>query len=458
MKENNLLEGGIFAGMSRLALPIMLTSFIQMAYNLVDMIWIGRMGSGAMAAVGAAGIYLWIADSITSVARMGGQIKVAHAIGAGDTERAKRFAASAIQLGIVLSLAYIGLLVVFHKGFVGFFRLGQADIIAQAEGYLLITGTFAVFFGGLNQILTGLCTGRGNSKLPFVATSVGLVLNVVLDPLLIFGLGPIPALGVAGAAIATAAAQGVVTLLFLGFLLKDKAFFRQLPLFRKPDFPCVKEVFSLGLPAGIQNLFMSGLSLLISRIVSGFGASAIAIQRVGGQVESISWMISGGFGIAINAFIGQNFGAKLMQRVQKGAHTAFALMAGWGVVCSLVLLVFPQQILSLFIHEEALVPMGVDYLRILGLCQFFSCVESAATGAFNGLGQTKIPSAASIFFNLARIPVAMLLSSPAFGLGLNGVWWALTLMAIIKGTLVTLWYQIYVRKKNLYAKEEEGVQ
>ena len=89
MKEQNLREGSIFLGLSRLALPIMLTSFIQMAYNLVDMIWIGRIGSGAMAAVGAAGIYLWISDSLTSVARMGGQIKVAHAIGAGKRKRPK---------------------------------------------------------------------------------------------------------------------------------------------------------------------------------------------------------------------------------------------------------------------------------------------------------------------------------------------------------------------------------
>ena len=451
MKETNLREGNIFLGMSRLALPIMLTSFIQMAYNLVDMIWIGKIGSGAMAAVGAAGIYLWISDSLTSVARMGGQIKVAHAVGAGEPEKAKKYAAAAFQLGLLIVTLYITVLMVFHKGLIGFFRLGQADIIQSAEGYLLITGSAGILFGTLNQIFTGICTGRGNSKLPFAATSAGLVLNVILDPLLIFGLGPVPALGVAGAAAATAGSQGIVTLLFLLFLLRDKEFFRKIPVFRKPDRKSCKEVFSLGLPAGIQNVFMSGLSLLISRIVSSFGADAIAVQRVGGQVESISWMISGGFGIAINAFIGQNFGARLMKRVQKGYHTALSLMAGWGVFCTLLLLLFPRQIFSLFIHEAELIPMGVDYLRILGLCQFFSCVEAAATGAFNGLGETKIPSAASIFFNLARIPFAMLLSSPAVGLGLNGVWWALTIASIVKGTLVTVWYSVYVRRKKLYS-------
>lgn len=456
MKETNLREGGIFVGLSRLALPIMLTSFIQMAYNMVDMIWIGQIGSDAMAAVGAAGIYMWIADSVTSVARMGGQIKVAHAIGAGENERAKKYAAAAFQLGILIVLLYIAVIVVFRNGLIGFFQLNNAKIEQDAVNYLLVTCTAGIFFGCLNQIFTGVCTGRGNSKLPFVATAIGLVLNVILDPLLIFGFGPIPATGVLGAAIATAASQGVVTLVFILLLIKDTAFFRGLPVFRKPDAPYIKEVFQLGLPAGIQNVFMSGLSLIISRIVSSFGSNALAIQRVGGQVESISWMISGGFGIAINAFIGQNYGARLMKRVKNGYHTALGIMAGWGVLCSLVLLVFPRQIFGIFIHEPELVPMGVDYLRILGLCQFFSCIEGAATGAFNGVGQTKIPSAASIFFNIARIPFALLLSSPAFGLGLNGVWWALTIASIIKGALVTIWFSAYAHKKHLYDENAGG--
>ena len=97
---------------------------------------------------------------------------------------------------------------------------------------------------------------------------------------------------------------------------------------------------------------------------------------------------------------------------------------------------------------ERLSLIHIYYLRILGLCQFFSCIEGAATGAFNGLGETKIPSGASIFFNVARVPFAMLLSSPAFSLGLNGVWWALTIASIIKGTLVTCWYSLYVRRKK----------
>lgn len=167
----------------------------------------------------------------------------------------------------MIVLLYMAVLVIFHKGLIGFFRLGKAEVSHSAEAYLLITGTAGILFGTLNQIFTGICTGRGNSKLPFVGhLGQGLVLNVILDPVLIFGLGPFPELGVVGAAAATAGSQGVVTLLFLVFLLKDQGFFRELAVFRKPDSAAWKEVFSLGLPAGIQNVFMSGLSLLISAL------------------------------------------------------------------------------------------------------------------------------------------------------------------------------------------------
>ena len=126
-QQNDLLNGSILKGLSRLALPIMMTSFIQMAYNLTDMIWIGRIGSGAVAAVGAAGIYLWISESITMIARMGGQVKVAHSIGGGNQEDASRYAAESFHLGILLAALFALLVIVFHHGLVGFFRLGDAQ-------------------------------------------------------------------------------------------------------------------------------------------------------------------------------------------------------------------------------------------------------------------------------------------------------------------------------------------
>lgn len=450
--NNNILSGSIFKGLSRLALPIMMTSFIQMAYNLTDMIWIGRIGSGAVAAVGAAGTYLWISESIMMIARMGGQIKVAHSVGAGRVKEAKQYAAESFHLGLGLAGLFALAVILFHRGLIGFFNLGDAVVEAQANRYILITGTIGVMFSVMNLVFTGICTGKGDSRLPFTATSVGLVLNVILDPVLIFGLGPIPELGVAGAAAATVASQGVVVLLFVLLMRKnaDQEFFRKIPFFGKPDTARLKEVWRLGVPAGIQSVFMSGLSLITSRIVAGWGASAIAVQKVGGQVESIAWMIFSGFSMAVSAFVGQNYGAGQMKRVQKGYHIAVGLMVVWGGLCTLLLLVFPEVIFKIFIREENLIPMGVDYLRIVGLCEIFCCVEAAAGGAFNGLGQTRIPSLASVVFYTLRVPLAFLLSRTS--LDLNGIWLGLTLGSIAKAVVVTVWYQAYVRKKHVYAE------
>ena len=124
------------------------------------------------------------------------------------------------------------------------------------------------------------------------------------------------------------------------------------------------------------------------------------------------------------------------------------LMLAWGLLCTLALIVFPQVIFQVFIHEEEVLPMGVSYLRILGISQLFVCIEGCSSGAFNGLGETKVPSVVSVVFNIARIPLALALSATA--LGLDGIWWAMTLTSICKGAILTAWYLVYVRKRRLF--------
>lgn len=452
-KQVNLLEGSILGKLSVLALPIMMTAFVQMAYNLVDMVWIGQLGSNAVAAVGAAGTYLWIADSCTSVAKTGGQIKVAHSIGEGNPEKAKQFGASAFQMGVSIIMICILFVLFGHQLMVGVFQFTEEQVHVDAVNYLLITGTVGVLFSTINQIFTGLYTGIGDSKTPFLANAVGLVINLVMDPVLIFGVGFLPAMGVIGAAVATAGAQGVVTLLFLLISYKRGGLFQGMPVFRKPKMDYIKQVWKLGFPVGLQNVFMSGLSLIIASMIAAWGADAIAVQKVGGQVESIAWMIAGGFSMAVNSFIGQNYGAGKMQRVRKGYNAAMTLMVIWGLLCSLVLIVFPEFLFQIFIRETDVLDMGVSYLRILGVCQLCVCMEGCSTGAFNGLGETRIPSAVSIVFNLARIPMAILL--PMTPLGLDGIWWALTISAILKGVVLTAWYLLYVHKRKLYEQDRE---
>ena len=185
----DLLNEAIAPALTRLALPIMATSLVQMLYNLTDMAWIGRLGAGAVTAVGSAGMYTWFSQGFAILARTGGQVKTAHCLGAGENDSAAQYARGALQLGILFAVLY-GLVSLFGASrLIGFFKLNSPEVIAQAEWYVRIACGL-VIFSYLNAILTGLLTAAGNSRTPFIVNVAGLVFNVVLDPVLIFGIGP----------------------------------------------------------------------------------------------------------------------------------------------------------------------------------------------------------------------------------------------------------------------------
>lgn len=432
----NLLEGKILPALSALALPIMATSLIQMAYNLIDMIWIGKIGASAVASVGAAGMFMWLSNGLATLAKMGGQIKVGHALGAQKKEDAASYAQSSIQMGIVFAIGFGILSVVLADEMIGFFQLNSAQVIQDAKLYLMITCGL-VIFSFMNQIFTGILTAMGNSRTSFIATGIGLVLNIVLDPLFIFGFGVIPPMGVAGAAIATVLAQLVVMLLFLYTILRDTVLFCDVHILHSYSSQHTREIFRIGLPSAVQSMLFSGISMVIARLIAGWGDAAVAVQKVGSQIESISWMTAEGYAAALNSFVAQNHGAKNTDRIWEGYRLSMIVMLSWGVFCSLVLIVFPQLIFQVFIQEAEVLPMGVDYLRILGVSQLFMCMEITTAGAFSGLGKTLPPSIVSITLTGARIPMAILLGR---WLGMNGVWWAITISSIGKGIVLLGWF------------------
>ena len=441
----NLLEGNILPALSALALPIMATSLIQMAYNLIDMIWIGKIGASAVASVGAAGMFMWLSNGLATLAKMGGQIKVGHALGAQKKEDAASYAQSSIQMGIVFAIGFGILSVVFADEMIGFFQLNSAQVIQDAKLYLMITCGL-VIFSFMNQIFTGILTAMGNSRTSFIATGIGLVLNIMLDPLFIFGFGAIPPMGVAGAAIATVLAQLVVMLLFLHTILRDTVLFSNVHILHSYSSQHTMEIFRIGLPSAVQSMLFSGISMVIARLIAGWGDAAVAVQKVGSQIESISWMTAEGYAAALNSFVAQNHGAKNTDRIREGYRLSMIVMLSWGVFCSLVLIVFPQLIFQVFIQEAEVLPMGVDYLRILGVSQLFMCMEITTAGAFSGLGKTLPPSIVSITLTGARIPMAILLGR---WLGLNGVWWAITISSIGKGIVLLGWFLKDIKRADM---------
>ena len=443
MHKVNLLEGPIAPTLGRLAFPIMGTAMIQMAYNLTDMIWIGRISSNAVAAVGAAGMYLWLSNGLVTVPRLGGQVRLGQILGSGDTEEAARTAQAALHMGILMFAAATLICMLCNGPLIGFFHLNNTSVVQDARTYLIIVAGGFVFLY-LNQVFTGIFTAMGASLAVFRSTVVGLVLNIVLDPVLIFGFGPIPAMGVAGAAIATVFAQGIVFARFLSMARREDLVFSKVHLLQPSRLQDWREIARIGTPPAVQNMFFAFLSMLMARMVAAWGDGAVAVAKVGGQIESISWMTSDGFSSAVNAFIAQNYGAGQKDRIRRGYWTGLRLMVGWGIFTTLLLVLFSRQIFWLFIPEPDVLEMGVAYLQILGLSQLFSCVETISAGAFQGLGKSMPPTLCGILGNVIRIPLAMALSATV--LGLNGIWWTFTISTVLKGVCVFVWLQFTLKQ------------
>lgn len=443
MKKNvDLLHEPIVPALTRLAVPIMATSLVQMAYNLTDMAWIGRLGAGAVTSVGTAGLYIWMSQGVVDLARIGGQVNVAQALGAGEEEKAGQYAKTALHLGILLAVLF-GLICLTCSGpLVAFFGLEGKRIIADSERYLQITGG-AILFAFLNAVLTGILTATGNSKTPFKANVIGLISNMILDPVLIFGLGPFPVMGVEGAAVATVTAQMVVTVIFVLAVRADRIVFDKFKLLTATKLCYAKDIVRIGFPAAVQKVFMAGISMILTRLVAGWGDNAVAVQRVGSQIESISWMTADGFGTALNSYTGQNFGGRQYKRVKDGYVAAVKMAVAWGLFTSALLIGLATPIFGVFISEADVLAAGSDYLKIIGFSQLFMCIEIITIGAFAGLGRTTLPSVISTVLTVARIPLAVVLSATA--LGLNGIWWALTLTSVALGIIFLIIYIITLR-------------
>lgn len=442
-KQVNLLQGSIVKSLTALALPIMGSQLIQMAYNLIDMLWIGRVGAGAVAAVGAAGMFMWLSNGLVILARIGGQVLVAQSIGAGDMKKAGRYAAAALQLGAALALAFTLLLTLGAAPLIGFFKLNSPQVVAQARVYLVIVGA-GMFFSFLNQVLVAIINATGDSRTSFFAMGCGLGLNIVLDPLLIFGIGPFPAWGVAGAAVATVLAQVVVFALFLRYARREERLFPHVHLGRRAGREELWAMVRISGPSAVMNVLFPLISMVIARMVAGWGDNAVAVQKVGSQIESISWMTADGFAAAVNSFIGQNYGAGNLQRARKGFKVSFALMTVWGVLCTCLLVFCAGPIFQFFIPEAEVLPMGVDYLVILGFSELFMCWEILVEGAYAGFGHTLPASAVSTVFTALRIPAALVLGATA--LGLSGIWWSISISSICKGLLLSAMFAVFLNK------------
>ena len=437
----NLTEGKIRRTLVKLALPIMGTSFIQTAYNLTDIMWLGRLSTDAVAAAGTAGFFLWFGAALIMIAQVGVGVNVAQLYGKGDLEGVKKYVSNGFQLNLIIAISYSLLLFIFRQQIIGFFSIQEANVSEMAVEYLAIIA-MGITFHFLNPVFSTILNSTGNSITPFKVNTIGLIANIIIDPLFIFGFGPLPTLGIKGAALATILSQFFVTIIFLIIGKKYNTIYSHVKLFNKPCIKTIKKIIKIGIPPFAQVGLHSVIAMVITKILASFGPVAIAVQSIGSQIESITWMTADGFSAAISAFIGQNFGAGKVKRIKDGYVQGIQILGGIGILTTLILIFGSEILFSIFVPDDPVaIKEGIKYLKILGLSQFFMTIEIGTTGAFNGLGKTLLPTVNGTVLNGLRIPAALILSKTI--LGLSGVWWAISLSSILKGAILFILFHIY---------------
>lgn len=435
----NLTDGPITRQLFQLALPIMGTSFIQMAYSLTDMAWVGRLGSESVAAIGAVGILTWMTNSISLITKVGAEVSVGQSIGAQNSEEARKFASHNITIALLISLIWSCLLFAFAGPIIDLYKL-SSDISLQAVSYLRIVST-AFPFIFITYAFTGIHNGAGLSKIPFYISGIGLILNMILDPLFIFGFN----LGTNGAAWATWISQATVMILFIyrlkgkGKLLDGFSFFTRL----KGKY--TRRIIQLGLPVALLNSFFAVINLLMGRTASTYGGHiGLMTMTAGGQIEAIAWNTSQGFSTGLSAFVAQNYAARKKERVLSAYHTTLKMTAIFGLFCTLLFVFYGSEVFSLIVPEKEAYEAGGVFLRIDGYSMLFMMLEITMQGLFYGTGRTVPPAIISIAFNILRVPLAIGLA--ATGLGITGVWWAISISSILKGITAFIWFRILQKR------------
>lgn len=467
-----LTSGRISPQLVKLAIPVILTSFVQMSYNFVDMALLGKLGSESVSAVGTAFYFLWFGRALVFFTKIGGEIMVSQSIGRGDREEAIHYIRNANTTAWIVSIAYALLLFLFASELVQIFGIENEEINKSAIVYLKIVA-IGLPLTLTNLSFTGLYNGIGNTKVPLLVTTVGLGLNLLLDPFLILGWGVFPKLGVAGAAWATVASQVVVYICFLLFLYTKSPFatrqyflhYNKIKIHAK----YLKDIAKVGMPLSLQMMLFASFTMVIAKIVvmvaHGDGRP-ISVQSVGAQIEALSWMTASGLATALGSFTGQNFGANNWHRIRKGFYITLQFGLVIGASSTVLFFFFGDEIFSLFIDssEHEIHNLGVVYLLIVAFSQVFMCIEIVSSGVFNGIGRSVPVAIVGISFNALRIPIALILSGslawtlpqftryiPNHLVPITGVWWAFTITSFFKGIVLFSWFFFLMKRrmKNL---------
>ncbi len=428
LEVKDLTVGSIPRHLYKLALPIMGTSFVQMAYSFTDMAWLGRLGSEEVASVGIISVFLWTAQSTTYLTKTGSEVTIGQSIGRREYDTAKAYASHNSTLGIGLGLLWCIFYALLASPLIGLYQPSDTvTAFCHEYMYIALLGLPAVF---LSNTLFGIYNATGNSHIPFWILSLGLVCNMILDPLLIHGFN----LGVGGAAWATIISQWLVLAVFVLRLRLYDRLLDNFPFFTRLRRQLSWQIIQIGLPAAGLNILFALVTMYMGRLASQVGGHiGIAVLTTGGQLEALTWNTAQGATTALSTLVAQNYAARQWDRVWAAYRTALAFTLSVGTLGMLYFIFGGESLFSLIVPDSSTASEGGIYMRISGYSQVLMMLEITTQGLLYGMGRSYLPASISIVGNVLRIPTALALI--ALGFGLSAVWWAISLSAALKGVL-----------------------
>ena len=402
------------------------------SFNLIDSIWVGRLiGPAALAAVSTAGFYIWVVLSLGEMVEIGLIAVAARRHGEGDPERAARVAAAAVVYalcaGLVVSVvgwSVAGTMFRVMRVPVEVAGLGHAYLSTWLLGAPLVFGFFAI---------EATFRAAGDTRTPFLMLAASVGVSILLDPLLIMGLGPFPRLGVEGAALASVMVRSGGFLVGLVIALR-----RGLLRVSAPDWRALPTVIRIGMPLSLAGVLLSVIYMWLTRFTSRFGTAALAALGVGHKMEGLGFIAISGFALAAGALVGQNLGARQEARAREAVRLTVGYCLVVTVTTAIAFLLIPGRLVSLFTRDAQVIADGVLYLRVIAFAQIGQSFELILEGALAGAGYTLWPQVVSTSVTAMRIPLAAWWSR-AFGL--LGIWLALSVTAISRGIAMILFWK-----------------
>lgn len=438
-KEQEFTTGSIRKAIFMLSIPMILEMLMESIFALVDIAYVSQVSVNAVATIGLTESVITLVYAIAIGLSMAATAVVARRVGEKDIQGAREAAVQAIFLGILVALI-VGVIGFLYNKEILALMGAEPDLIEEGHGYTkwLIGGNITIL---LLFLINAIFRGAGDASIAMWTLVLSNGLNIILDPVFIFGWGPIPEYGVMGAAIATNIGRGTAVLFQLGILFfgwgKIKLMLRDVVLNAKVMFNIIK--VSLG---GIAQ-FLIGTSswVFLMRIMSEFGSEVLAGYTIAIRVIMFTLMPSWGMSNAAATLVGQNLGAKQPERAEKSVWITGKYNAYFMALVSIIYLVFAKQIVSAFNTTPTVVENGALCLRIIAFGYVFYAYGMVVSNAFNGSGDTQTPTKINLIaFWLFQLPVAYILAL-VLGLGAKGVFIAITTAEVLLAVIAILWFR-----------------